>query len=630
MAYFDTQRIQSRANRAGFSTGPGTGFVENMTAAYEASRLLDSSIGDENALYDIYDEEIDRLRRQSLTRGRELFNPVTGQLPARLLDLPSQRGLARNIETHARLFGEEAARLGFDDVPGLEEMRARAARLAADRRAESADIRARATDFGGLASLVGSITAGILDPPILASMTFGAGAASGILRTALIESAVAGGTEIAIQPLLAQSREQLGIPLTAEEAMQNILFATAGGALFGGGAKAIGRGLDRLGEFRSAVRDAGAIEIPQTTELLDASAYLERAESLSGLSPYTMRSIEAQAEHMARLDEAMLAGREGRPASIPATMPVPVRADLLETLPTQIVDETLPGATRAIRAATLGQEMAEAVRVSMRAETNLAAPRERVSLALQDDATDVRSLEDLAAFIRNPRNLPKPQSLTSFLQSRGGLQDQGRELTLNLGLRPRDRPGLISRRGMRLDDAALAAQEAGFFPERRLETGDRITTDDLVEALRGDITGAQPRFREIDADDLQLLEDVRELERALDAADLDIREIEPGGLEAALDERAFERRVAEDTGASVNIDRSEADFRRLETTQEEIDKAVETEMLFRIRDNPDEFEFEMPDGEMMTGRQLLDDLADDERALSEFADCVTGAGAAAA
>ncbi len=627
MTFFSDNRLQSEAAQAGFSSGPGTGFVDVVRADYEAARVLDTSIGDENALFDMYDEEIDRLRRQDPERGRDLFNPVTGQLPARLLDVPSQRGLARNVETHAQLFNEEARRLGFEDVPTVEEMRARAARHAANLRSEAAEIRARAGGGAGLASFMGNVTAAIADPPNLATMMFGASAGAGILRTALIEGAIGAGTEIALTPMVMASRERLGLELTFDEAALNVLFAAVGGGVFGGGARAVGRGLDALPEFRQAVADLRAGAGPETTATLDAAAYLERAESLSGLSPYTMRSVEAEAEHIARLDEAMIAGREGRAARIPATTPVPVRADLLDTMPVARVDTELPGQPRAQRAAELGADMAEAVRVTMRAETNMAAPRERLALAEQEATPNVRSIEDLAEFIRSPRNLPKPQSLTTFLQSRGGLQDQGRELSLGLGLKPTDRPGLFSRRGQRLDDAALAAQEAGFFPERRLELGDRITTDDLVEALREDITGRAPRFRQLDADDLQLLEDVRELERALDAAELNIAEIEPGGVAEALDRRILERQIAEDTGASANIDRSEADFVRLEATQEEIDRAVETEVLFRLEQEGKEFEFEFDDGETLTGREMLEDLADDEQALGEFVGCVTGAAA---
>ena len=135
MAYFDTQRTHSQAAVAGFSRGPGTGFVENMTAAYERGRLLDASIGSQNALYDVYDEEIDRLSRENSTAGRQLFNPVL-DLPERLRP-PGQRTRGGGVERNAPIFEQQARELGFEDIPGFEEMRGRAARLAARRRVEA-------------------------------------------------------------------------------------------------------------------------------------------------------------------------------------------------------------------------------------------------------------------------------------------------------------------------------------------------------------------------------------------------------------------------------------------------------------------------------------------------------------
>ena len=604
MSFFTGERQIANARRAGIATGPATSFVDVLTADYEASRVLDTSIGDENALYDIYDEELDRLSGLRPGIRNELFNPVTGQLPARLT---FRQPRERTVEANAQLFNEEVARFGLES-PALDEMRSRAARLAARRRSEAEDIRARATEFSGFASFVGTAAGITTDPPILASMALGAPASAGILRTAVIEGIAAGGAEIAIQPLLAESRAQLGMELTFEEAVQNVLFAAGGGAVFGAGIRAFATGAGKAGEtFQRFVEQARA-SIPEVTETIDARVFLERFESLQVSTPYTFGNVRAQAEHIARVDEAILAGRQGRPADIPPTTPVPVRAQLLDTLPVAAIDQALPAPGRAARAAELGTEITAAVRATAKQESAIAAPRER--LAMQEV---VPTLDELAEFIRNPAKLPKPQRLLSFLKARGGVRDFQGEMR-SLGITGRSRPGLVNQGGMTLDDAGLAAMEAGFFRERP-------TVSELLEAMREDFQG-KGVFREIDETDRQLIKDVRQLERSLDQAELDINEIPPGEIGRALGERANELRINEQSGAGVNIDRSEIDFQRLEITQDEIDRAVETEVLRAL--DEEEIEIDLGDGEVMTGKELLDDLAEDERAMQEFIDCVTG------
>jgi DNA invertase Pin-like site-specific DNA recombinase len=81
-----------------------------------------------------------------------------------------------------------------------------------------------------------------------------------------------------------------------------------------------------------------------------------------------------------------------------------------------------------------------------------------------------------------------PFRLVSWLISEGGCQDQSGEISHVIG-RPKDRPGLISHKGMTLDDAALKAWEAGFFPG----LSSRPSIDDLLEAIGQDVRGA-PRY----------------------------------------------------------------------------------------------------------------------------------------
>ncbi|HEV2186934.1 MAG TPA: hypothetical protein VGR70_06985 [Stellaceae bacterium] len=76
----------------------------------------------------------------------------------------------------------------------------------------------------------------------------------------------------------------------------------------------------------------------------------------------------------------------------------------------------------------------------------------------------------------------EPQRLTEFLRSLGGVQDQGGELGDMLG--GRQRPGLINRTGLPLDEATYRAWEAGFLPGT-----ERPDINTLLEHVDRDLRG---------------------------------------------------------------------------------------------------------------------------------------------
>jgi len=75
--------------------------------------------------------------------------------------------------------------------------------------------------------------------------------------------------------------------------------------------------------------------------------------------------------------------------------------------------------------------------------------------------------------------------LTEFLRKRGVVVDDGGNVKAIIG-RAKDRPGLISKNGANLDDAALAAWESGYFPENG---GERPTVRQLLDKLDADLRG---------------------------------------------------------------------------------------------------------------------------------------------
>ncbi|HEX3587808.1 MAG TPA: transglycosylase SLT domain-containing protein [Candidatus Angelobacter sp.] len=97
----------------------------------------------------------------------------------------------------------------------------------------------------------------------------------------------------------------------------------------------------------------------------------------------------------------------------------------------------------------------------------------------------------LINFLRQPTVLNQGTVHETTLP--GGLQDAGGDLKAILG-GTKGRPGLISKNGRTLDDAALMAWESGYLPG-----AERPDTNMLLDAIRDDHNGV-PRYSEHDLD----------------------------------------------------------------------------------------------------------------------------------
>lgn len=122
---------------------------------------------------------------------------------------------------------------------------------------------------------------------------------------------------------------------------------------------------------------------------------------------------------------------------------------------------------------------------------------------------EIEAVVEQWRYVRERRNQKPPETLTAFLIRRGGIQDKGTDVRHLMG-GVKSRPGLVSARGQTLDDAALAAQEAGYFPP-----GERPTINDLLNAIDDDLRG-NPQVRIQDGDWLDDVRVTREMENDLD------------------------------------------------------------------------------------------------------------------
>lgn len=122
-------------------------------------------------------------------------------------------------------------------------------------------------------------------------------------------------------------------------------------------------------------------------------------------------------------------------------------------------------------------------------------------------------------------SIPKvgPLDLVGWLRTRGGIADQGGELT-HMGLTNAPRRGmdfvgqehrfgpLVSNAGMNLDDAALQAWEAGYFPD----LAERPTTNQFLDRLRATHEGRDRAFLAADLPEIERFNALRDERHALE------------------------------------------------------------------------------------------------------------------
>lgn len=99
------------------------------------------------------------------------------------------------------------------------------------------------------------------------------------------------------------------------------------------------------------------------------------------------------------------------------------------------------------------------------------------------DSDEVNALVDSHNYVREQNAREKPESLAGYIVRNGGIVNQGKEVSHLLG-GFKSRPGMINNAtGTKLDDAARAAWEAGYFPDH----AERPTINEFLEKLHDDL-----------------------------------------------------------------------------------------------------------------------------------------------
>ena len=151
------------------------------------------------------------------------------------------------------------------------------------------------------------------------------------------------------------------------------------------------------------------------------------------------------------------------------------------------------------------------------------------------------------------------KSLGDFIRERGGLAPVGELLDVEKVKTPAFKTKLIQDMGKRLDEMAMAAVEAGYFPGT--ENG-QLTETQLVEAILNEIGGGSKTFAGFDESKLNARETLEGLSKALDVMGLDINTMDNEAIKAALfPEATFEQKVGADATAFKPVDTESAEFK---------------------------------------------------------------------
>lgn len=172
--------------------------------------------------------------------------------------------------------------------------------------------------------------------------------------------------------------------------------------------------------------------------------------------------------------------------------------------------------------------------------------------------------------LKNPEMIPsetklKRTSLTQFLRSRGGLLDVGGDLKSMDAIK--GMPGLISKKGVGLDDAALSAWEHGYFPE----FSERPSVNDLLEAIDEELRGNK-RYN-ID-EQLTFSDQLSMLEENLDREGIDWRNMSPAEIEQAVNDIPELQRLEREVAFYENFE-PDIDYNMTGLTEDERDAILE-------------------------------------------------------
>lgn len=239
--------------------GVDPGFVDRFKADFMAMHEAKNSSARETLVSDIQSEFIARAREVGGLQIQPWIVPNVGVLAPMRLTLDADREAAARGTFDAWKKQNPSSLLSF---PSADEIEKEAESRASGRLKASEGLSRRSTGAGSaIGGVFGSIAGAMADPINAASVMFGASAASGILRTAMIEGAISMGSEAAVQGLNYDWRQRIDPGYSLGDAASEVAAAGVGGAVFGGGLKGLAAVWQRAktGQWPSHVRDTANV-----------------------------------------------------------------------------------------------------------------------------------------------------------------------------------------------------------------------------------------------------------------------------------------------------------------------------------------------------------------------------------
>ena len=302
------------------AVGPPTDFSESLQSAFAVAQETETSAMPYFRLRDEYEGYLETV--ESLT-GERFGNPMDMLHP-----LGDLAGLSMHVRARAEAEGQlqdDLAKLReqFVDLPveTPESLRGKVAERRRQARLERAEVAARETGFGSDVAVFLGTAGGIMtDPFLLGTMGFGAPLATSFLRLAAIEAGIGGAAETMLQLNIQATRSDFGEQMDLEQGALSVATVTAGAGILAPvirgavvGVRGLLRQVEKLPVKNSMVRAA--------------ERFLRRKVELEEASPLEPTPA-GRAEHVERIDEAMMAAHEGRAVRMTGRPRAPVREDL--------------------------------------------------------------------------------------------------------------------------------------------------------------------------------------------------------------------------------------------------------------------------------------------------------------
>jgi len=295
-----------------------TTWEDQFDAAFQEMFYNSNLLGEHNnklAIVAPYADQFERIAGMSLDEAaRTLHQRVPrGWSPPGLSRDPFD--VFANHRAAVALHNEQHPDNPVPPFPSTEELdeAAHQRRMAIQGEADDTFSRPRSTG-GAVASIGGNVAGGGVDPINILSLGTGAGATTGILRTALVEAGIGLGTQFGIESHgMATGWRQAGDPeYGLDDAALSVGMTGLTAGVLGGGLKAGGRGVSWLtGSAREtlAKRAAGDPSVPPMTDaqarvIQDAANVLESVEDIEARNPLDATDAGAAAAHRAAMARA--------------------------------------------------------------------------------------------------------------------------------------------------------------------------------------------------------------------------------------------------------------------------------------------------------------------------------------